>query len=355
MPDAGDGLARRGLGGGGALLLAGGLSILSPGWKDAALAFLNRKFDLDLYLDVPPLVGGVLVFTGVAFLLLAFFGPARLSRAAAHFFGASRRAGPVVALREIGFAPAVRSITPEELPPRLAGRELQHLVVDVSHELSANPPQLQTALEKQLRVADQIAGLLGAQPDAQLALCGIIQAPFQFLVGHQLSTWVGAQVFEWDRHAHRWQALQGGNGPDLQAASRAEAVGQGADVAIAIEVSFAISTADIIRSVPALMEIVRIGPANPRLDCVTHEGQVTALARLFRAELDRLHAQLPGGARVHVFVAAPMSVGFGLGRMISRTLHPPVGVYAYVRNAQPPYRWGLDVNTPAGAPQVLWN
>jgi len=241
MSEDGDGHARKGLGVGGALLLASGLSILNPAWKDAALAFLNRTFDLDLYLEAPPFVGGILVFVGAAFLLLTFFGPARLSRAAAHLSGASRPAGPVVALKEIGFAPAVRNLTPEELPPRLSGRELQHLVVDVSHELSANPPQLEAALEKQLRVPEQIAALRGVQPGAELAFCGIVQAPFQFLAGYQLSTWVGAQAFEWDRHAHRWQALQAGNGPDLQVSSRDEAVGQGADTAIAIEVSFAIS------------------------------------------------------------------------------------------------------------------
>lgn len=355
MGEEGDGFARKGIGGAGALLVAGGLPILSPGWKDAALAFLNHRFRLGLYLDVPPLIGGVLVGLGAAFLILAFFGPGRLGRAAAQLVGSPRRVGTVVAIKEIGFAPSVRDIVPEELPPRLAGRDVQHLVIDVSDELSANPPRPEAALTKQLRLPDQIAALRSTQPDVELAFCGIVQAPFQILAGYQLSTWVGAQAFEWDRHEHKWRALQLGTGPELQPASRVEAIGQGTDVAIAIEVSFVISTGDIVGSVPALSEIIRIGPAKPRLDCVTHDGQVSALAGQFRDALDQVRGRLPAGARVHVFVAAPMSVGFGLGRMISRTLHPPVVVYAYDRNERPPYRWGLAVNAPTGAPQVMWN
>jgi len=288
-------------------------------------------------------------------LVLAFFGPARVERALVHVVGASRSKGAVVAIKEIGFAPAVRDLNREELPPHLNGRQVQHLVIDVSHELSANPPQVEAALAKQLRLPDQVAALRGAQPGAELAFCGIVQAPFQLLAGYQLSTWVTTQAFEWNRHTHNWQALEAGEGQDLKPATKVQVVGAGGDVAIAIEVSFSISTADIVGSVAGLSEIVRIGPAQARLDCVTHEGQVTALARQFRATLDRLHSRLVAGARVHVFVAAPMSVGFGLGRMVSRTVHPPVIAYAYDRNAQRPYRWGLFINASTPAQQVVWN
>lgn len=126
-------------------------------------------------------------------------------------------------------------------------------------------------------------------------------------------------------------------------------------MAIAVEVSFNISTADLVSSVGGLREVVQIGPAQARLDCITHEGQVTVLAGQFRAALDRLNGSLTVGARVHVFVAAPMSIGFALGRMISRTLDPPVIAYTYDRNAQPPYRWGLLINAQTGAQQVVRN
>lgn len=339
---------------GGTAILGVGLSTLSPGFKDATLAFLNQNLGLG-FSEVPLWAAGVCILLGVLLLLLAFFGPARVAQTVAHLAGTSRPPGIVVAIKEVGFAPVVRGVTLEELPPRLAGREIQHLVVDISQELSANPPHLDAALAKQLRLPDQVATLRGAQADVELAFCGIVQAPFQLLAGYQHSTWVDAQALEWDRHARRWQALQAGSGPDLQPVSRIETLGQGVDAAIAVEISFNISTHDIVESVPGLSEIVRIGLAEPRLDCVTHEGQVTLLAAQFRGTLDRLHGCLPAGARVHVFVAAPMSVGFGLGRMVSRTLHPIVIAYGYDRNAQPPYRWGLGINTPAGAQQVVWN
>ena len=165
------------LGTAGAGIVGAGLSTLSPGFKDAILAFLNQRLGLE-FLDLPLWLACILVLFGAALLLLAFFGPARVARALAHIAGTTRPRGAVVAIKEIGFAPAVRNLNREELPLRLAGREVQHLVVDVAQELSANPPHLEAALAKQLRLPDQVAALRSAQPGAELAFCGIVQAPF---------------------------------------------------------------------------------------------------------------------------------------------------------------------------------
>jgi hypothetical protein len=236
----------------------------------------------------------------------------------------------------------------------LARRELQHLTVDLSLELASTPPSLEAALAKQLRMPDQVAALLGVNPTADLGYCGIVQAPFQLLAGHQLASWTRLRGFEWHRHDHRWVPLPPGAGPDLGVNTRSDVVGSGPDFAIAVEVSYAIDAAQILTSTPGVGSIVRVAVSTPALDCVTHEGQIAELARQFRAVLDGTRT-LAGGAKVHVFCTAPMSVGFALGRMVSRTLHPRVRVYAYDRNAAKPYPWGIEINAAPGLGQIVRN
>lgn len=339
----------------GGLLVAAGLGILTPGLKDAFLAGLNKWFRLNLYLDAPPWAGGLLLALGLILLLVAFIGQDRLERGLVRLSnGPGATVGTFLAIKHVGFAPAVRDLRKAELPSGMARRDLRHLEVDVSLELGSAPLQIEAALAKQLRMPDQIGAILGVNPDADLGYCGIVQAPFQLLAGYQLASWLRLQSFEWHRHEQRWVPLANGAGADLKVATRTEALGGGTDLAIAVEVSYPIAAAEIAASVPAAGRLVRLGVAAPSLDCVTHEGQAAELARQFREALDAART-LPAGARVHVFCAASMSVGFALGRMVSRTLHPPVVVYAYDRNAAKPYPWGIEINGAPGAGQVVRN
>jgi len=355
MNDDADSKSRIGLGSIGGLSATTGLSILSPGVKDAILSRVNQIFDLKLYLEVPPWAGAVLLALGVVLLILAFIGQGRLDRASVWIRdGRGASVGTFLAVKHDGFFPLVRKISQDELPSDMRRRDLRHLDIDLSHDLSIDPPALEAALVKQLRMPDQINAILGVTPDADLGYCGIIQAPFQLLAGYQLASWLRLRCFEWHRHDQRWIALTSGTGSDLCVAKTAEQLGVGADIAIAVEVSYAIDSNDIMASVPAVGQLVRVRVAVPELDCITHEGQVVEIARQFRTALDGARG-LPAGAHVHVFCSAPMSVGFALGRMISRTLHPPVRAYAYDRKANKPYPWGLEVNGTPSAGRVVRN
>jgi hypothetical protein len=353
MSDGEDFKSRRAIVTFGGVAGVAGVSILLPGLKEAILAGLNSFFHLHLNLDAPPWVGVTLLAVAVVFLSAAFMGQSRIERAFVRVF--DRRGssvGTFLAVKHIGFAPAVRDIQRQELAADLSRRDLRHLHVDLTTDLNTSPPSLEAALAKQLRMPDQITAILGVNPDADLAYCGIVQAPFQLLAGYQLSSWVRLRLFEWHRHEHRWVALQPGPGTDLGVTTQIDPLGPGGDVAIAVEVSYVIADSDIAASVPDVGRIVRVRVAAPVLDCITHEGQVEKIARQFRAALDET-CGLALGARVHVCCAAPMSVGIALGRMVSRTLHPPVRAYAYDRSAPKPYAWGIEVNGAPGSGQIV--
>ncbi len=353
MADGEDSKSRRAIGVFGAVTGAAGASILSPGFKDAILSGLNSYFHLHLYLDAPPWAGAALLVVAAVLLLVAFMGQSRIERAFVRVFdGRGSSVGTLLAVKHIGFVPAVRDIQRQELPADLSRRDLRHLLVDLSTDLTTSPPSLEAAGAKQLRIPDQITAILGVNPDADLAYCGIVQAPFQLLAGYQLSSWARLRLFEWHRHEHRWVALQPGPGTDLGVTTQIDSVGPGSDVAIAVEVSYAVAASDIAASFPDVGRIVRVRVAAPVLDCITHEGQVEGIARQFRAALDET-CGLALGARVHVCCAAPMSVGIALGRMVSRTLHPPVRAHAYDRAAPKRYAWGIEVNGAPGSGQIV--
>lgn len=354
MAEDADTKSRVALGFSGGLITTAGVSILSPGFKDALLSLLNTHFKLGLYLDPPPWVGALLISIGVLLLVVSFVGQSRIERAFTWLIGRHRATiGTFLAVKHVGFSPVVRDIRQDELPSDLRRRDLRHQNVDLTPELAGTPPALEAALAKQLRMRDKIDSVLEINPDVDLGYCGIVQAPFQVLAGYQLASWTRLRSFEWNRYENRWAALQEGAGIDLGVSSTTSLVGVGDDMAIAIDVSYAIDAAEITASVPGLSRIVRVGVAVPALDCIKHEGQVAELAREFRRVLDAARG-VPPGACIHVFCSAPMSVGFALGRMVSRTLHPPVRVYAYDRGAPKPYPWGIEVNGAAG-PAVLRN
>jgi hypothetical protein len=333
----------------GVLSAGAGLGVITPAIKEAMLSFLNKRLGLQLF-DAPPWMGWVLIALGLGCLLLAFFGQGRIDDVFRFLFhGRDSTVGTFLVVKHTGFVPPVRDIQQSELPKTLNRRALQHLSIEIGGDLGLNPPALDAALAKQLRMPDQITAILGVNPAAELGYSGIVQAPFQLLAGHQLASWTQVRTFEWDRLLNTWKPLTSGQGTDLGVVTSDAVVGLGLDVGIAIEISYAIADTEIVGSVPHIGRIIRVGVAMPRLDSVTHDGQVTRIAQAFRAALDSTRGIAPG-ARVHIFCSAPMSVGFALGRMVSRTLHPPVRVYAYNLAAPKPYPWGIEINAaPASA------
>ena len=99
-------------------------------------------------------------------------------------------------------------------------------------------------------------------------------------------------------------------------------------------------------------EDIRIGLATPRIDAVSSVDQVNEVCNLFRRVLDDLHAHHTKSLPVHVFYAGPASLGFSLGRQISRTVHHRVMVHNYTPSSQPKYSWAVEV-TSVGPPEAM--
>ena len=111
---------------------------------------------------------------------------------------------------------------------------------------------------------------------------------------------------------------------------------------LAVAVSFP-SDADGIRATLGAMPLVRL--ALQTLSTTAHwsADKQSAMAKDFTDLLGDLMAK--GVECIHLFIAAPNSVVFTLGRHVDDRLHPEVRVYQYERSASPPFPWAIKMPT----------
>ena len=123
---------------------------------------------------------------------------------------------------------------------------------------------------------------------------------------------------------------------------------------VRVTVSYDILMGDVTEIVTGPFDEFLVTVAAPKRDVITHYGQVEAIADAFRDAIDTMLRRLPKGGVIHLFAAVPMCVGFSLGRMISKTVHPEVIAYNYSAQSNPRYSWGIRINVnDLGSRQVI--
>jgi hypothetical protein len=322
-------------------MVAVGLALISPGLKDAALSFLNKTFKLGLSLDTPWWIGACLVAIGVIIFIIGFLTDLRTDP------------GRFIAIRHQSFKPLTAQLPNESLPKRLRKRKIVPLSCDQSNFLSGGVCDPIGAVRQQQQLANEIVANLKTDPAAVLGYYGIVHIPLQFLAGCSVSTHPKVALFELDRETSSWRELENGSGADLGVrVTRTTNPEFPIACAIRIAVSYPVKTSDVDEVVTTPYRDYSISIANPTIDAVRTYDQVNALVEALRRTLDEIHNELPSNLVVHLFYSGPVSVGFSLGRTISRTIHNRVIVYNYTSSTTPAYAWGVEV-TKEGLPQDM--
>ena len=332
------------------LLVVAGIGIVSPGLKDALLAALNKWFGLGLSLDAPYFVGFPLIVAGIGVYLYGEHGTRQERKLAA-----AQPPGTFIALHHQSFEPPTARLPDSAAPSRLGRRIIRHIECDQSVFFSAGKADPAAAVRQQERILSDISANRRADPDAATGYYGIVHVPLQFLAGCSVSTWPKIALFELTHTDQRWHELERGRGPDLRLTVQTlQQPPVPAAIAIRIAISYEVPVSDVADVIEAPFKDIRIGLTPPRLDAVTHYGQVEAICLAFRRVLDDIHELHDRSVAVHVFFAGPVSVGFSLGRQISQTIHHRVIVYNYSARATPRYAWAIEINgDPGTTPRVL--
>lgn len=327
-----------------------GIAVVSPGIKDALMSFLNTHYHLGLSLDAPWYVGSLLILSAVAVYVYGEHG-ARRDRAVA----AAKPPGMFVALHHQSFDPPSGRLPDSRVPARLGHRTIRHVECDQSPFFSGGVADPAGAVHQQDRVMSDLSAIRRADPNAAIGYYGIVHVPLQLLAGCSVSTWHEVALFELNRITKQWRELGEGRGPDLGlTVHTVSRPARPVAAVVRIAISYDVPLVDVAEVVEGPFEDIRVAITPPRIDAVTHYTQVEMICTAFRQILDDLQARLDRDAVVHVFYAGPVSLGFSIGRRISRTIHHRVQVHNYNARATPRYAWGIEVNGEASAmPRVV--
>lgn len=333
---------------GGLVLIGTGALLVGSGWIWAVVALLRQASVQEAIQHSSPssaqlAIGAAAMAAGTLLLLSTMVTQWRT------------KAPVLVALRHQSFDGNSRALEASDLPPKLKGADVLRLDVNQSslfrNGVLAEP---RMALLQQDTLPAQLRAHLHAHPDATVAYCGKAHIPLAFAAAHVALSEVRINYFELERNKAGWRWLDDtAEGEDLalQVEHRTTPTSDG-EAVISVEVSYGIKKEEIAAIVPKPAADVRIAVAKPRIDCITTTAQVEAIAAAFRQALDDLQNALVPITRIHVFIAAPMSVVVALGRLASPTIHKPIIVHNYSDKTVPRYAWGIEVNA-NGGPRVL--
>ncbi|MGE0110402.1 SAVED domain-containing protein [Aquabacterium sp.] len=180
--------------------------------------------------------------------------------------------------------------------------------------------------------------------DVQVAIGGLAAVPALFLAGMLIDDESHVHLYDWDRSAKCWRALDGAD--DSVRFLPPEGVppaGAAEEAILVVEASYAVNQADVTASFASSLPVVRLRVETPLADRFWSEQKQAALAAQFRDAVQQLSAA--GVRRLHMVVAAPASLSIRLGMCYDRRLLPDVAVYQFEKGLTKPYPWGLQMPT----------
>jgi CBASS immunity sensor of nucleotide second messenger signals len=235
-------------------------------------------------------------------------------------------------------------ITPAGIAGALPGayRELPRHVVELDVEESIGPPSAghdwsaeQRALEEQFRAT--VKPLRDRFPDYNLVYFGDSSVPLTLYLGYMLEAWQRVEVVPRGAAEQAWGFRPGAGAPParLLPVSLPDYKDHSPGAAI-VRVSTAhrvdpLETRRIVLD-PVLVEI-DIALEHPAAEAFREMDEMLAVAAAFRQALDRISDDFPGIQRVHLFASVQPGMALLLGSQISKTRHPAVQTYQYLRNA----------------------
>lgn len=248
-------------------------------------------------------------------------------------------------LRRIGEAETLSVLSEEEL--RLPRETAQ---VDTQQFEAQVEGGVWDASEQYLmRQAQQIRRAADEQGAARLLYFGLAEIPHVTTLGAYLGDERHVEVYDYHRDDNTWQW------PAEDQALRLtidhmpqEKVSMSGPAVIRLCISAAVSDNDVEAVVGSdhVADItVRAEEGLPEVATAVRSAQdVRAVRQAFRSALAALHEARPNVDRIHLFVAAPVSVSFVVGQELHLRNNVPVRTYRYRRRAEgPSYRDAIEL------------
>lgn len=195
---------------------------------------------------------------------------------------------------------------------------------------------------------ERVAPVMLKHPDHTVIYFGSAPVPLAIHLGALLSTWRKIALIP-HHHVRRswgWFPHEPGQEPEIVSTgmpdyrdrSQGEAV-------IRVSTSHPVDPHLTRRVVPSPLLEIDISLKTPREDAFATLAEIQSVAAEFRRALDLLGDHFTGISRIHLFAAVQPGIAMLIGAQISSTMHWPVQTYQYARQADPPHRSAVLVNT----------
>lgn len=273
----------------------------------------------------------------VAGLLLAAGGAAILG---VEFRRERRRRLIVIELRGLHSSPDTPAV--DKVVPAFRG-ERRHLLLDFR-------PHGPGALVDPANLLERVSSMKGTlqtlvegadKRDIQVAVGGLASVPALFMTGFLLDDESHVHLYDWDRSAKSWRAIDGPDDTDrfLPLEGLASVAGT-KDVVLVVEASYSVNQADISASFDADLPVLRLRVANPLADRFWSEEKQRALTAAFRDAVQLISAE--GVKTIHLVAATPSSLSLRMGMSYEKRLFPQFVVYQFEKSSANPYPWGMQ-------------
>ena len=260
----------------------------------------------------------------------------------------------VVVIEHRGLHQTVDTPLTDAVPRRVQGH-IDAMPIDhrqttsTSHISSPEDALSQIAgLRQQLRQKREAAGPM----NIKLVYGGMAPVPLTFLIGMMIDNEADLTLMDWDRFESRWRELDGTDDGDRLNIVGLDKLPVGTtEVAVAVAISYP-SDVESVRATLGNVPLIRASLPNLGTSIHWSAEKQAALAKDFTGLLGKLLAN--GITFVHLFIAAPNSVVFNLGRHYDDRLHPDAAVYQYERSTSPPFPWAVQLPTYGrNAPKIV--
>lgn len=322
-------------------LVAGAVCLAPLGWG-LGLSLATKVFGHDVTINALPSLPEAIQW------LLALVGAILFACAAAigvprYFHDRSEQdRRRVFVIEQRGLRDTTDTPLIDSAPSFLRGRR-ESLVIDLRERIKdgevTNPEKaLERVAALPMAIERMSAGI--AAKDISTVYGGLSPVPFTFLAGLLLDDESHITVMDWDRKLESWRQLDEVDDGASFVVTGIDSIGDSKEVAVAVSASYGVDIGSVRKIFPE-MPLVEIQLTSRTTDGHWSDEKQRRLANEFLAAAIRI---ADGGTHaIHLFIAAPNSVVFRLGRAYDKRNLPRVFVYQYQKGREVEHPWAVEM------------
>ncbi|MDO9103069.1 MAG: SAVED domain-containing protein [Candidatus Nitrotoga sp.] len=256
------------------------------------------------------------------------------------FFRERRRRLVVIELRGLHSSPDTPAV--DKVVPTFRG-DRRHLLLDFRPHGPGSLVDPAHLLERISSMKSTLQTLVEGtdKRDVQVAVGGLASVPALFLAGFLLDDESHVHLYDWDRNAKSWRAIDGPDDDDrFLPLDGLASVDSTKDVILVVEASYAVNQTDISASFDTDLPVLRLRVTNPLADRFWSEEKQRALTAAFRDAVQLISAE--GVKTIHLVAVAPASLCLRMGMSYEKRLFPTLVVYQFEKSSAKPYPWGVQ-------------